>query len=69
MGLDAGRSVRFLDPADSSMPHTIADLARARPGIAVTEIAKLLSVEVRLATILATRAMEAEKVTITFDGG
>jgi hypothetical protein len=36
IGREYGRQVRFLDVEDSSLPGTIADLARERPGIAVS---------------------------------
>jgi hypothetical protein len=68
IGSDAGRRVRFVDPMDSSMVPTIADLAKARPGISVAEIAKLLGVDIGLAHALALRAIEAEGLHITFEG-
>jgi hypothetical protein len=45
IGRAAGYSVRFLDAADSPLLHTVADLARDRPGIRVTELASLLNLD------------------------
>jgi hypothetical protein len=67
IGLDAGRSVRFVDPLSSSMNATVVALAKARPGISVSEIARLLSVDVALARELARRAAEREGVQVVFD--
>lgn len=67
IGLKAGRRVHFVDPADSSLRWTIEDLARERPGIAVSELAVLLNLEVSLANELARMVSEATDVTITFD--
>jgi hypothetical protein len=68
IGSGAGRRVRFADPMDSSMVATIADLAKARPGISVPEIAKLLGVDIELARALALKATESEELRITFEG-
>lgn len=43
MGVAASRSVRFLNPADSSLMTTLTDLARHRPGISVSELVALLN--------------------------
>jgi hypothetical protein len=67
IGLDAGRSVGFVDPLSSSMNATVVDLAKARPGICVSEIAKLLSLDLAIATELARRAVEREGVRVVFD--
>jgi hypothetical protein len=67
LGADAGRSVRFVDPLASSMSTTVVELATARPGISVRELAGLLAVDVELARELARRAVEATGVRITFD--
>ena len=67
LGLDAGRSVRFIDPENSSLGATIADLARARPRIRVSELATLLNLNGTLASRLARRAANEEGVEITFD--
>lgn len=67
LGSSAGRSVRFVDPLASSMNATVVDLATARPGISVQELAKLLAVDVELARELARRAVDAKGVEITFD--
>lgn len=83
IGKAAGRSVRFLNVADSSLPHTIADLAKERPGIRVSELASLLNLDPAVAHELARRVasgsschcfvcnsapiVEPGSVTITFD--
>jgi len=69
IGLGAGRSVRFANPLASSLRDTVADLARERPGIAVSELAKLLNLEDDLAHALARRAVDQDQVTISFDIG
>jgi hypothetical protein len=67
-GHAAGRSVRFVDPMNSSLRWTIQDLARNRPGIRVSELANLLNLDLELATTLARAAVSEEQVTIEFDG-
>jgi hypothetical protein len=53
IGRAAGHSVRFFDVADSPLLHTIADLARERPGIRVTQLAALLNLDTAVAAELA----------------
>ena len=67
MGLKAGCSVRFVDPLTGSLPWTIEDLARTRPGIRLSEIARLLNLETDLARTLAEQAMKEKGVSIDFD--
>jgi hypothetical protein len=67
LGYDTGRSVRFVDPMDSSMAWTIADLAKERPGITISEIAKLLNLDMELAKDLAKKAVRNEGVKINFE--
>jgi hypothetical protein len=68
MGLKAGFHVRFVDPlGSSSLPWTIEDLARDRPGIRVSEIARLLRLDQALAFQLAERVVRQAGVSITFD--
>jgi hypothetical protein len=67
VGREAGRSVRFADPLDSSIGNTMADLARARPGIKVSALAGLLNLDIELAVELARRASAQSGVRITFD--
>jgi hypothetical protein len=70
LGSRAGHSVRFVDPLEAgSLNWTVEDLARARPGIRVTEIARLLNLEPRIASILAKRVASATGVAIEFDIG
>lgn len=66
IGKQHGCSVRFVDPMDSSMIYTIADLAKERPGISVSEIAMLLSVEKELAEDLCKKAEQQEGAQIKF---
>ncbi|MBF5042267.1 hypothetical protein FGE12_07640 [Aggregicoccus sp. 17bor-14] len=67
IGFDRGRRVRFAEPMTSSMNATIADLARARPGIAISEVARLLNLDLATATELARKAIGRDGVRITFD--
>jgi hypothetical protein len=67
IGRDYGRLMRFADPHNSSLPWTIADLARERPGIAVSRLAWLLNLTPETAAALARRAVDHEGVNITFD--
>jgi hypothetical protein len=53
IGRAAGRAVRFADVTDSPLMHTIADLARERPGIRVSELAALLNLDPPVAAELA----------------
>src|SRR5215470_17349053 len=53
IGRAAGHSVRYFDVADSPLLHTIADLARERPGIRVTELAALLNLDTAVTAELA----------------
>ena len=70
LGLDAGKSVRFADPEQaSSLRWTIADLAKARPGIRVSELAELLNLEIDTARVLAKRAVRDDGALIEFDHG
>ena len=67
IGQEAGGSVRWVDPLDSSLGVTIADLARAKPGIKVSELARLLNLDGDLAAEMARRAEAQDGVTISFD--
>lgn len=66
-GRDYGRQVRFVEPENSSLPWTMADLARERPGIAVSRLAWLLNLTLALATDLARKVVAHDAVDITFD--
>jgi hypothetical protein len=66
IGRAAGHSVRFFDVADSPLLHTVADLARERPGICFSELASLLNLDPGVAADLA-RQVESATVGITFD--
>lgn len=67
IGRDAGRSVRFVDPLDSSLRYTIVDLAKERPGISVSELASLLNLDIEIVAKLATLAASDSDVKITMD--
>jgi hypothetical protein len=66
----AGVRFQFVDPmASSSLRWTIEDLAKARPGIHISELATLLNLGLETASRLAHRVVEATGVTIEFDYG
>jgi hypothetical protein len=68
IGRRFGRSVRFVDPrGSSSLAATLADLARDRPGIKLSELCTLLNLERKVAEELAHAVVAAEHVDITFD--
>jgi hypothetical protein len=68
LGHDAGVMFRFVDPEEaSSLRWTIADLAKARPGIRVAELASLLNLEPDMARMLAERAIREDGVAIQLD--
>lgn len=68
LGHDAGVMFRFADPEEaSSLRWTMADLAKARPGIRVAELASLLNLEPDTARILAERAIREDGVVIQLD--
>ena len=68
LGHDAGIMFRFADPEEaSSLRWTIADLAKARPGIRVAELASLLNLEPDTARMLAERAIREDGVAIQLD--
>lgn len=67
IGLEAGKSVRFLDPLNSSLRWTISDLAKDRPGINIPEIAKLLNLDMELAEEIARKVSREDNVHISFD--
>ena len=56
--MEAGKSVRFWDPLNSSLKYTIEDLTIEHPGIKLSWIAKLLNIDINLAKDI------AKKVTI-----
>jgi hypothetical protein len=67
LGQHTGISVRFVDPMDSSLAWTIADLAKERPGIGISEIAKLLNLDMDVAKELARKAVKNEGIQIDFE--
>lgn len=60
IGRESGHVFRFLNVADSPMLHTIADLARERPGIRVSELAPLLNVDLTVAAELARQVVAGQ---------
>jgi hypothetical protein len=60
IGRAAGHSVRFADVADSTLLHTVADLARERPGIRVSELASLLNLDPAVAAELARQVVSGQ---------
>jgi hypothetical protein len=68
LGFNAGKSVRFAEPEEAkSLRWTIVDLAKARPGVRVSELAELLNLDIDMAETLAKRAVQDEGVVIEFD--
>lgn len=67
LGREAGRSVRFVDPLNSSLVRTIADLARESPGIELREIADLLNLDLALARELAEMAIRDEGIDVNLE--
>jgi hypothetical protein len=68
LALKAGKRVRFAEPEQAkSLRWTICDLAKARPGIRVSELAVLLNLELDMANLLAKRAVREDGVVIEFD--
>lgn len=69
IGLKAGCSARWVDPlTGSSLPDTFEELARTRPGIRLSELARLLNLENDVARALAERVMNDKGVSITLGG-
>ena len=68
LGLKAGKSVRFAEPEQAkSLRWTMADLAKARPGIRVSELAELLSLDIDTVCALARRAVRDDGAVIDLD--
>jgi hypothetical protein len=68
LGRGTGRTVRFVDPESAaSLRSTVTDLAKARPGIRVSELASLLNLDTRVARTLAQRAIRDDGVAIELD--
>lgn len=55
IGRDNNRSVRFVDPLNSSLVYSIEDLKKARPNISNMEIASLLNIDESLVYQLCSR--------------
>jgi len=64
MGARAGRSVRWVDPMDSSLEASIEELVRSRPSIRIPEIARLLDLDETLARTLTTRVARENGLSI-----
>ena len=68
LGHDAGVRFTFADPEQaSSLRWTIVDLAKAKPGVRVAELASLLNLEPDTARMLAERAIRDDGVAIQLD--
>ena len=68
LGHEAGKRVRFAEPEQASaLRWTIADSAKARPGIRVSELESLLNLEPETARLLAERAIRDDNVIIQLD--
>ena len=68
LGLRAGHEVSFFDPiGDSSLAWTIQDLARARPGIRLSELRRLLNLDAPTARVLAEQVRLTTGADIEFD--
>lgn len=67
LGRERGHNWTFVDPLDSSLIWTAADLARERPGIRVSELAELLNLEIHRAEKVARKAVQDEGVVIDFE--
>jgi hypothetical protein len=68
MGLRAGHRVRFADPLEAkSLAASMEDLAKARPNIRVSELARLLNLEPAIAYTVAMRVSRETGAPIDFD--
>jgi hypothetical protein len=68
IGRTSGRSVRWVDPIDSSSVRaTVTDLARARPGIAVGELSLLLNLEPEIVRKIARELVAEEQLHVLLD--
>jgi hypothetical protein len=69
LGKEAGRVggwIEGMDPSLSTVPWTIARLARETPGIHISEIAELLNLTVAVARKFAEQVVKEKRVIITF---
>jgi hypothetical protein len=70
LGMEMGRHVDFVDPVSArSLRWTIEDLARARPGIKLSELAALLNLDLKTASALARGVAGSTGVIIKFEKG
>ena len=68
IGAEAGKKVSFLEPLNSrSLRWTIADLARDKPGINISVIAKLLNLDLDIAEEIARIVVQDDGVSISFN--
>jgi hypothetical protein len=68
IGRAAGRSARFIEPLSSdSLAATIEDLARERPGIALSELAGLLNLELETARSIVITIAGKERLAVDLD--
>lgn len=64
IGKEAGKSVRFFNPLDSSLCYTIEDLAIEQPGIKLSYLADLLNIDIDTALIIGKTIVKSKKVNI-----
>lgn len=68
IGLEAGKHVRFLDPLNAkSLLWTMADVAKERPNIGLSELAELFNLDMELAREIAVKVVAEEHVQIDFN--
>lgn len=61
IGKDNSRSVRFIEPLDSSLVYSVEDLLKTRPNISVAEIASLLNIDESLAAQIYNKVAGSKK--------
>lgn len=66
LGLETGRRILWKNPLEPSLAWMIADLAREKPGIYITEIAELLSLDLQLVRQLARKVVHEQGVVVNF---
>ncbi len=62
IGRDNNRSVRFMEPLDSSLVYSVDDLLKTRPNISTSEIASLLNIKEGLATQIRSKVVGSKKL-------
>lgn len=67
IGAEAGKRVRFIDPLNSSLVYTVADIAKEHPRITIPEIAYLLNLDTNMAEEIARIVVAKDDVEIDFE--